>query len=132
MILLVLAAVSFVTDVWLNSIPAGTGTTVALIPPDAGGRRPSGSSQERRAGSAADRLIGERAITVSVRREGQVLRIPAEELVVGTWCFSTGDRVPADLRLTGVHGLCLPVAADRGGTVLKKTVYPFRRSARRP
>ena len=126
-ILLVLAAVSFVTDVWLDSNFSRNGTTVALIllMLVAGGA--VRLLQERRAGSAADRLIGERAITVSVRRGGQVLRIPAEELVVGdVVLLSTGDRVPADLRLTGVHGLFVSQSLLTGeSTVLEKTVYPL-------
>ena len=72
--------------------------------------------QELRAKNAArqlDRLIHE---SITVKRGGELLEIPAEKLVVGDIALlSAGDRVPADIRLTKVTDLFVSQAAITGG-----------------
>lgn len=71
--------------------------------------------QELRAKNAArqlDRLIHE---SITVKRGGELLEIPAEKLVVGdVVLLSAGDRVPADIRLTKVTDLFVSQAAITG------------------
>ena len=76
-----------------------------------------------RAKSAAaqlDRLIHE---SVTVRRDGELMEIPTEELVVGDLVlFSAGDRVPADIRLTKITDLFISQAAITGeSAILEKS-----------
>jgi len=65
-----------------------------------------GTWQEREAGRAADALERMSARTANVLRDGQVRRLPVEELVRGdVIMLAAGDRVPADARLLGAEGL---------------------------
>ena len=78
--------------------------------------------QEIRAKSAAqqlEKLIHER---VTVRRNGKLVEIPAEKLVVGDIVLlAAGERVPADVRLTKVSDLFISQAAITGeSTILEK------------
>ena len=114
-ILFVLGCISLVTDGFLASDFSKNATTALIIFSMiliSGGIR---LVQELRAKNAArqlDRLIHQR---IRVRRGGQSLDIPAEELVVGdVVLLSAGDRVPADLRLTAVTDLFLSQAAITG------------------
>ncbi|WP_438939360.1 P-type ATPase, partial [Clostridioides difficile] len=72
-----------------------------------------------RAKSAAaqlDRLVHE---SVTVRRDGKLIEIPGEELVVGDIVlFSAGDRVPADIRLTKITDLFISQAAITGESAI--------------
>ena len=67
-----------------------------------------------------ERLIHE---SVTVRRAGERIEIPAEELVVGdVVLLSAGDRVPADIRLTKVTDLFVSQAAITGeSAILEKS-----------
>ena len=122
-ILFVLGCISLVTDGFLASDFSKNVTTALIIFSMiliSGGIR---LVQELRAKNAArqlDRLIHQR---IRVRRGGQSLDIPAEELVVGdVVLLSAGDRVPADLRLTAVTDLFLSQAAITGeSAVVEKT-----------
>lgn len=75
--------------------------------------------QEIRAKNASkqlNRLIHE---SITVRREGELREIPAEELVVGDIVLlSAGDRVPADIRLTKVSDLFISQAAITGESAI--------------
>lgn len=82
--------------------------------------------QELRAKNAAqqlDRLIHE---SITVRRSGELLEIPAEKLVVGdVVLLSAGDRVPADIRLTKVTDLFVSQAAITGeSAILERAAAP--------
>ena len=75
--------------------------------------------QEIRAKNAAkqlNRLIHE---SITVRRDGEIKEIPAEELVVGDIVLLlAGDRVPADIRLTKVRDLFISQAAITGESAI--------------
>ena len=105
-ILLVLAAVSFLTDVVMASNFSRNITTVAII---LGMLLFSGMVrfvQEMRAKHIADHLSRMISSTVLVLRNGQWLRLPSTELVVGDKVrLFAGERVPADIRLTQAKDL---------------------------
>ena len=122
-ILFILAIVSLVTDVLLESNFTRNATTALLIFTMiliSGAIR---LIQELRAKNAADqfdRLIHE---SVTVKRDGDLMEIPAEELVVGDLVFfSAGDRIPADIRLTRTSDLFISQAAITGeSAILEKS-----------
>lgn len=122
-ILCVLGILSLGTDVFLSSDSGRNVSTAVII---FSMILISGSIrliQELRAKNAArqlDRLIHER---ITVRREGELLEIPAEKLVVGDIVLlSAGDRVPADIRLTKVTDLFVSQAAITGeSAILEKS-----------
>lgn len=122
-ILFVLGMISLVTDVFLASNFARNATTAIIIffmILISGTIR---LIQELRAKNAADQL--ERLIheSITVRRNGELVEIPAEELVVGDIVlFSAGDRVPADIRLIDVTDLFISQAAITGeSAILEKS-----------
>ena len=88
--------------------------------------------QEERAEKAAERLADLMPVRVTVRREGQVLVIAADEVVVGDLVLlGPGDRVAADLSVLESHDLRLdesmltgesaPVRADEGARAFAGT-----------
>ena len=118
-ILFILGIISLVTDVFLVSNFARNATTAIIIFSMiliSGAIR---LIQELRAKNAAqqfDRLIHE---SITVKREGELIEIPAEELVVGDIVLlSAGDRVPADIRLTEVTDLFISQAAITGESAI--------------
>ncbi len=65
-----------------------------------------GMVQEGRASRAFEALKKGEAKSAVVFRDGEPLKIPAEELVIGDLVvLSTGSAIPADLRLIEVHSL---------------------------
>lgn len=115
MILFVLAVVSFVTAVWQTSefnrnITAGIIIAVMILV--------SGTVrliQEIRAKRAYDQLDCLVHTHVEVKRDGVLIKLPAEDLVVGDYIYlSAGDRVPADIRLTNTADLFISQAAITG------------------
>lgn len=74
------------------------------------------------------RLIHE---SITVKREGELIEIPAEELVVGDIVLlSAGDRVPADIRLTEVTDLFISQAAITGeSAILEKNCHALSYSS---
>ena len=122
-ILCILGILSLGTDVFLTADPGRNLSTALII---FSMILISGSIrliQELRAKNAArqlDRLIHER---ITVRREGELLEIPAEKLVVGDIVLlRAGDRVPADIRLTKVTDLFVSQAAITGeSAILEKS-----------
>ena len=105
-ILFVLGMISLVTDFFLVSNFARNATTAIIIFSMILISGVIRLIQELRAKNAAqqlDRLIHE---SITVKREGELIEIPAEELVVGDLVLlSAGDRVLADIRLTEVTDL---------------------------
>lgn len=90
--------------------------------------------QELRARSAEqqlDRLIHE---SITVRRGGELIEIPAEELVVGDIVLlSAGDRVPADMRLVRTSDFFISQAAITGeSAVLEKNGYTLSYGNQKP
>lgn len=121
-ILFVLAAVSFITDVCLQSNYGRNGTTVIII---LSMLLLSGTVrllQELKAGHAAELLTEKIQTTVTVRREGHIMEVPSEELVVGDIVrLSAGDRVPADIRLIRTNDLFVSQSLLTGeSTILEK------------
>ena len=118
-ILFVLGMISLVTDVFLASNFAKNATTAIIIFSMIliGGM--IRLVQELRAKNAAkqlDRLLHE---SITVKREGELIEIPVEELVVGDIVlFSAGDRVPADIRLTEVTDLFISQASITGESAI--------------
>ena len=77
-----------------------------------------GFFQEYRAEKSLQALKELSAPTARVVRGGEILRVPARELVRGDLVLlESGDRVPADLRLVAVNGLAVEEAALTGESV---------------
>ena len=122
-ILFILGIISLVTDVFLASDFSKNASTAIIIFSMILISGTIRLIQELRAKNAAqqlDRLIHE---SITVRRGGELLEIPAEKLVVGdVVLLSAGDRVPADIRLTRVTDLFVSQAAITGeSAILEKS-----------
>ena len=77
-----------------------------------------GYFQESKAEHAIEALSRLVLTETTVRREGQRRRIPSEQLVPGdVVLIHSGDRVPADLRLTSVRSLQIDESALTGESV---------------
>ena len=77
-----------------------------------------GYVQESKAEHAIEALSRLVLTETTVRREGQRRRIPSEQLVPGdVVLIHSGDRVPADLRLTSVRSLQIDESALTGESV---------------
>lgn len=118
-ILFILGMVSLVTDVLLASNFARNATTALIIFTMiliSGAIR---LIQELRAKNAADQLNRLIHANVPVKRDGELMEIPAEELVVGDLVLlSAGDRIPADIRLTHTANLFISQAAITGESAI--------------
>lgn len=118
-ILLVLGMISLATDVVLASDFARNATTAVIIfymILISGTIRLIQEIRAKNASKQLNRLIHE---SITVRREGELREIPAEELVVGDIVLlSAGDRVPADIRLTKVSDLFISQAAITGESAI--------------
>ncbi len=118
-ILLVLGMISLATDVILVSDFARNATTAVIIFSMiliSGTIRLIQEIRAKNASKQLNRLIHE---SITVRREGELREIPAEELVVGDIVLlSAGDRVPADIRLTKVSDLFISQAAITGESAI--------------
>ena len=118
-ILLVLGMISLATDVILASDFARNVTTAVIIFSMiliSGTIRLIQEIRAKNASKQLNRLIHE---SITVRREGELREIPAEELVVGDIVLlSAGDRVPADIRLTKVSDLFISQAAITGESAI--------------
>ena len=124
-ILLVLASISLVTDVFLASNFSRNMTTAIII---LGMLLVSGIVrfiQELRAKRVADRLTEMIASEVLVRRDGRWMELPADELVVGDYVrLQAGNRVPADIRLLEAKDLFVSqsVITGESGILEKRAV----------
>lgn len=91
------AAVSFALEEYRD---AGFITAVLVI------NAVIGAFQEFRAERASQALQGLLRIRAAVRRDGHLRDIDAEDVVPGDIVYlESGNRVPADIRLLGAHGL---------------------------
>jgi magnesium-transporting ATPase (P-type) len=86
-----------------------------------------GYIQEAKAEGAIASLAKVVTTETTVLREGQTLRIPSRDLVVGDIVLlASGDKVPADLRLLKVRNLQVDESALTGESVpVNKTVAPL-------
>lgn len=127
MILLVLAVISFVTDVLLASNFSRNMTTVTIILSMLLVSGLVRLTQEMRAKHVADRLTKMIASRAMVLRNGEWVEVSSAELVVGdTVRFFAGDRVPADIRLTMVKDLFVSQSVLTGeSTILEKQSQPL-------
>lgn len=77
-----------------------------------------GFIQESRAEAALDALASMMTTEAKVRRDGQTIRIPSEEIVPGdVVLLESGDKVPADLRLVKVRELRVDESALTGESI---------------
>lgn len=130
-ILFILGIISLVTDVFLVSNFARNTTTAIIIFSMiliSGAIRLIQELRAKNAAQQLNRLIHE---SITVKREGKLVEIPAEELVVGdTVLLSAGDRVPADIRLTEVTDLFISQAAITGeSAILEKKCHAISYSS---
>lgn len=133
-ILFVIGILSLVTDVFPASSYAKNATTAIIIFAMILISGTIRMVQELRAGNAARQLVRLIEDTVTVRRNGELIEIAAEELVVGDIVFlSAGDRVPADLRLLRAADLFLSQAAITGeSAIFEKTSHTLSDKAETP
>lgn len=118
-ILFVLGIISLMSDVFLGSSFSKNNTTAVIIFFMIGISGIIRSIQELRAKIAAQKLDLMIHEKITVKRQGESLQIPVEELVVGDVVrFSVGDRVPADIRLTEVTDLFISQAAVTGESAI--------------
>jgi magnesium-transporting ATPase (P-type) len=74
-----------------------------------------GFIQESRAEAALDALASMMKTEARVRRDGRTVRIPSEDIVPGdVVLLESGDKVPADLRLTRIRELRVDESALTG------------------
>lgn len=108
-ILMVAGAVKAFLGSWRNAIVIWVVVVInALI----------GYIQESKAEEAIAALAQSVVTEVTVIREGQKLRVPSRELVPGdVVLLSSGDKVPADLRLLSVRNLQVDESALTGESV---------------
>ncbi len=85
-----------------------------------------GFLQEGKAERALDAIRDMLSARAQVLRDGRRQEIDASELVVGDLVFlSSGDKVPADLRLVDVRSLCVDESALTGESLaVEKTLEP--------
>ena len=118
-ILFILGIISLVTDVFLVSNFARNATTAIIIFSMiliSGAIRLIQELRAKKAAQQLNRLIHE---SITVRREGELIEISAEKLVVGDIVLlSAGNRVPADIRLTEVTDLFISQAAITGESAI--------------
>ena len=129
-ILFILGVISLATDVFLASNFARNATTAIIIFSMILISGVIRLIQELRAKNAAqqlERLIHE---SITVKRKGKHIELPAEDLVVGDIVLlSAGDRVPADIRLTEVTDLFISQAAITGeSAILEKRSHRLSHS----
>lgn len=122
LILFFLAVISLITDVFLASNFTRNITTFVIICTMILISGTIRLIQELKAKTAADQLNQLIHASVTVKRNGILAEIPAEELVVGDLVLlSAGDRIPADLRLIQTTYLFISQAAITGeSTLLEK------------
>ncbi len=116
LILIVLALVSFFTDVWAAGVAEKDYTTVIIIIVMvliAGVLR---FVQETRSGNAAEKLLEMIETTANIERIATGAKeIPLDEIVVGDIVhLSAGDMVPADIRLIQAKDLFISQSALTG------------------
>lgn len=127
-VLMILAVVSAVTDIWLAKEGEKSCATVIIIVTMVTVSGVLRFVQETRSTNVAERLSGLIHTTASVVREGVTQEIPMEELVVGDLVMlSAGDMIPADLRILRARDLFVSQSALTGESEpVEKTGEPRR------
>lgn len=120
-ILCILGLISLGTDVYLTSDfsrNVSTATIIFSMILISGAIRLVQELRAKNAAKQLDKLIHER---ITVRRSGERIQVPAEQLVVGDIVLlSAGDRVPADIRLTWCNDLFISQAAITGESSIQE------------
>ena len=121
-ILFILAVISFITDVLLASNFSRDMTTVLTILCMLLISGILRFIQEMRSKRVADHLTSLFCSGATVRRNGKWIELPSSELVVGDLVrLFTGDRIPADIRLTETSNLFVSQSVITGeSAVLEK------------
>ena len=116
LILLGLAAVSFISDVWFAEPGERDAMTVFVVLTMVMVGGVVRLVQETRSGNAAARLGEMVRTTAAVIRAGEgEVELPLEELVVGdTVRLAAGDMIPADIRIVRAKDLFVSQAALTG------------------
>lgn len=121
LVLMVLALISCLVDIILASAGERKYTTFIMI---VGMILISGFvrlTQELKSRRVTDRLQSLVDTTVSVKRNGQWVRMEASELVVGDYIHQVaGERVPADIRLLKVQDCFVSESAITGESEVKE------------
>lgn len=108
----VLLAATIVTALLGEWVDAGVIFGVVLV------NAVVGFIQESRAEAALDSLAAMMKTEAVVRREGQKRRIPSADVVPGdVVLLESGDKIPADLRLTAIRELRVDESALTGESV---------------
>lgn len=114
-ILFVLAIVSFIADIWYANSSNKKFTTVVIIIVMiliSGTIRLVQEIRSKHAFNQLDRLAH---TYVNVKRDSIIIKIPAEDLVIGDLVYlSAGDYIPADIRLINTADLFVTQAAITG------------------
>lgn len=133
-ILFVLAAISFVTDVLLASNFSRNRTTVGIILCMLLISGLVRFLQEMRSKRVADHLTDLLHSGVTVRRDGEWKEISSAQLVVGDRVrILAGDRIPADIRLTETSELFVSQAVITGeSAILEKNAAALSDTKARP
>lgn len=114
-VLMVLAVISAITDIWMAGAGEKNYATVAIIVTMVTVSGVLRFVQETKSTNVAERLSGLIHTMASVVREGTVQEIPMEELVVGDLVLlSAGDMIPADLRIISARDLFVSQSALTG------------------
>ncbi len=112
---LLLAAIAVATVAWLVEGAEGLPLDAVVIAVIVVANAIIGEVQERRAASAMAALRAMTRNEATVVREGELIRVPAAELVPGdVIALATGDVVPADARLLQASALQTAEAALTG------------------
>ena len=115
LVLLLLAAVSVVTDILLAEPGEKNFMTVVIIGVMVAVSGALRFVQETRSGSVADKLTAMIHTTACVERGGVKQERPMEELVVGDIVhLAAGDMIPADLRILNAKDLFISQSALTG------------------
>jgi P-type Ca2+ transporter type 2C len=115
LVYLLLLAVAVTLVVWGMEGATGWPVDGVVILTIVGLNASLGFWQETRSRKAAAALAKLTAVTSAVRRDGQVVRIPSSELVVGDVLLLTeGDHVGADARLFEANSLSVQEASRTG------------------
>ena len=115
LVLLLLAAVSVVTDILLAEPGEKNFMTVGIIGVMVAVSGALRFVQETRSGSVADKLTAMIHTTACVERGGVKQERPMEELVVGDIVhLAAGDMIPADLRILNAKDLFISQSALTG------------------
>ncbi len=129
MVLLVMAAISFVADIFLETESYRGMGSVAIILAMLLASGVVRLTQELKAKRVSDHLEELVNTTVRVKRDGNWQELSSEELVVGDVVrLDAGDRVPADIRLLKVRDFFVSQAVITGESgIVEKFANPLKK-----